>query len=370
MGIMEYRAVPRGGAQASVIGLGMGSIHAGDDREIERTVARALEAGVNYFDLAPSEFRPFAPIGRALAARPREDVLVQMHFGAVYETGSERKYGWTLDADRIAAAFEEELEILDVGYTDFGMVHCIDEERDFNQVMRGGTWDYLQRLKAQGTVRHIGASTHDPHIARLFLETGLVDLIMFSVNPAYDGAQGAYGIGTAAARAALYRDCEQAGVALSVMKAFAGGQLLDAARSPLGQALTRAQLIQYALDRPAALTVLPGVRGLADLEEVLAFLDATPAERDWSKVTTLVPTNSEPTCVYCNHCLPCPAGIDVGLVNKYYDLARAGDEMARDHYTHLAVSAADCRSCGHCNSRCPFGVAQEARMQEIAAYFA
>lgn len=370
MGGMEYRAVPHGDERASVIGLGMGSIHAGTDDEIERTVARALEAGVNYFDLAPSEFRPFAPIGRALAARPRQDVLVQMHFGAVYETGPERKYGWTLDADRIARAFKEELEVLGLSYTDFGMVHCIDEERDFDQVMSCGTWDYLQRLKAQGTVRHIGASTHDPHIARLFLETGLVDLIMFSVNPAYDGTQGAYGIGTAATRAALYRDCEQAGVSMSVMKAFAGGQLLDATRSPLGRALTRNQLIQYALDRPAALTVLPGVRGLDDLEDVLAFLDATPAERDWSEATSLVPTNGEPACVYCNHCLPCPAGIDVGLVNKYYDLARAGDELARDHYAHLAVRAADCQACGHCESRCPFGVAQEARMEEIAAYFA
>lgn len=369
MGAMEYRTVPRGGERVSAIGLGMGSIHASTDDEIARTVERALDAGVNFFDLCPSEFRPFRAYGRAFAGR-RNDAIVQMHFGAVYETGPERKYGWTLDADRIARAFEEEMEVLGIGYADFGMVHCIDEERDFDQIMSGGTWDYLQRLKAAGTLRHLGASTHDPRIARLFLETGLVDLIMFSANPAYDCTQGSYGIGTAAARAALYRDCEQAGVAISVMKAFAGGQLLDDARSPLGRALTRAQLMQYALDRPGALCVLPGVRGLADLEEALAFLDASPAERDWSEVTSLAPTDAAPACVYCNHCLPCPAGIAVGLVNKYYDLARAGDDLARDHYAHLEKNAADCLSCGHCDARCPFGVAQGDRMREIAAHFA
>ena len=58
------------------------------------------------------------------------------------------------------------------------------------------------------------------------------------------------------------------------MKPFAGGQLLDAQTSPFGEALTRTQCIQYALDKPGVLTVLPGVRGLADLRDVLAYLDA------------------------------------------------------------------------------------------------
>lgn len=41
------------------------------------------------------------------------------------------------------------------------------------------------------------------------------------------------------------------------MKPFGGGQLLNAKTSPFKQALTRTQCIQYALDRPAVLTVLP-----------------------------------------------------------------------------------------------------------------
>ena len=94
MGAMEYRTVPRGGERVSAIGLGMGSIHASTDDEIARTVERALDAGVNFFDLCPSEFRPFRAYGRAFAGR-RNDAIVQMHFGAVYETGPERKYGWT-----------------------------------------------------------------------------------------------------------------------------------------------------------------------------------------------------------------------------------------------------------------------------------
>ena len=72
---------------------------------------------------------------------------------------------------------------------------------------------------------------------------------------------------------------------------------------------------------------------------------------------------------YCNHCQPCPAGLDVGLINKYYDLARAGDALARDHYANLGTTAAACIGCGHCDARCPFQVKQVRRMEEIAAYF-
>ena len=94
-----------------------------------------------------------------------------------------------------------------------------------------------------------------------------------------------------------------------------------------------------------------------------------PEEKDYSVIGTFTADSVVGTCVYCNHCQPCPAGIDIGLVNKYYDLALAGDRIAANHYDKLSVKADACLRCGHCESRCPFGVKQEGRMAEIAAYF-
>lgn len=74
----------------------------------------------------------------------------------------------------------------------------------------------------------------------------------------------------------LYRRCEMEGVGISVMKAFSGGQLLDAKASPFGRALTEYQCIQYALDKLGVLTVLPGVRNMEDLRRVLGFCNAAP----------------------------------------------------------------------------------------------
>lgn len=180
---------------------------------------------------------------------------------------------------------------------------------------------------------------------------------------------GCAGLPCVSCRNALLREFERAGVGVSVMKPFAGGQLLDAAQSLFGRALTRTQCIQYALDRPGVLTVLPGVRGETDLRDLLSYLDSTPEERDFSVLADMAPQSREARCVYCNHCQPCPSGIQIGLVNKYYDLALVGDELAAEHYRNLEHHAGECIGCGHCDSRCPFGAAQSERMGRIAEHF-
>ena len=362
---MQYRKLPHGDEQISIIGLGMGSIHAGSEEEIERTVRAAVENGVNFFDMAGSEYKPYAAYGRAFEGI-RDKVYLQVHFGALYNGG---KYGWSMDLNKIKAQFQENLKTLRTDYTDFGFVHCIDEMKDAEKVFSSGIWDYIKGLKNDGVIRHLGLSSHNPEIVRRFLETGLIDMVMFSINPAYDYSTGTYGIGTASDRGSLYRECEKVGVGISVMKPFGGGQLLSDKTSPFHRALTETQCIQYALDRPAVLTVLPGIRNQADLNKVLEYLDSNEQERDYSVIGEFTPQNAEGICVYCNHCQPCPKGIDVGLINKYYDLALAGDIMAKGHYEKLSVKADACVQCGHCESRCPFHVKQESRMKEINAYF-
>lgn len=362
---MEYRKLKRGGESISILGLGSSSIGAAGDYEIERTVTYALENGVNYFDMASADAAPFAAYGRAVL-KQRSNVYFQIHFGAEYESG---KYGWTLDLEKIKRSVDWQLTNLKTDYIDFGFIHCIDETADLKAFKTHGTLDYLQQLKKDGVVRHIGLSSHTPEIVHKYLDTDLIDMVMFSINPAYDYRHGEYAIGSEEERSELYRRCEARGVGISVMKAFGGGQLLDEKTSPFGRALTRYQCIQYALDKPGVVTVLPGVRDLEDLKNILGFINAPLEEKDYSILGTFAPAKALGRCVYCNHCQPCPAGLDVGLINKYYDLALAGDSLAAKHYASLEKNAQDCISCGHCDLRCPFHVAQSQRMKEIGQYF-
>ncbi len=370
---MEYRTLPHGGEKISVLGLGTSSIQAASEKEIEETIRLAAENGINYFDMASSEAKPFVPYGRALADL-RNKVYFQIHFGANYETGT---YGWTTNLDTIKRSVDWQLKALQTDYIDFGFIHCIDEEADLHTIEKAGIIRYIEELKSQGTVRHIGLSSHAPNLVNKVLDMNIIDMLMFSINPSYDYAGGSeadyeaesYAIGGVAERMDMYRRCEAEGVGISVMKPFSGGQLLNSKTSPFGKALTEYQCIQYALDKPGVLTVLAGIRGKADLLRILDFCKATQEEKDYSIIGTFAPQDAEGHCVYCNHCAPCPVGLNVGLINKYYDLSKAGDILARDHYSNLELKADKCIKCGHCSSRCPFHVDQTARMDEINASF-
>ena len=364
---MEYRKLPHGEEKLGVLGLGMGGIQKCSDAEIEQIIRTAIDHGINFFDLCAGGKNVYKPFGKAIAGQ-RDKVYFQLHIGAVYNDKGE--YGWSRDLREIRETFEWELQTLGTDYADFGFLHCVDEDEDFDELCNAGIFDYIKEMKAAGKVRHIGFSSHTPSVANRVLDTGLIDLMMFSINPAYDLEQGdEYGIGTVSERAELFRRCETMGVGISVMKPFHAGQLLDEKTSPFGVAMTRYQCIQYSLDRPGVLAVVPGVRNLDDLNALLGFADAPDSEKDYSVIGQFTPAAAEGHCVYCNHCQPCPAGIDIGLVNKYYDLALAGDEMAKNHYSKLSVKADACIGCGHCDNRCPFHTAQSARMAEIAAYF-
>ena len=362
---MEYRKLPHGNEKISIIGLGSAATGIIDENTATRTAEAAFEGGVNYFDLASSGSVAFKACHNALGS-VRNKVYYQIHFGADY---SEGKYGWTTDKERIKRSVQWQLDTLKTDYIDFGFIHCIDEMKDLEAIERNGIISDLLSLKAEGVVKHIGLSTHTPAIAEKFLDMKILDMLMFSINPCYDFAKGEYGIGTNEERRNLYRRCEKEGVGISVMKAFAGGQLLDEKLSPFGKALTKNQLIKYALDRPGVITVLSGASSPDEVKDVLSYFDSDEKEKDYSEIGTFSPSDATGRCVYCNHCQPCPAKLDIALINKYYDLAKIGDELAKEHYLSLEHHASECLGCGHCSTRCPFEVNQYQRMMEISEYF-
>ena len=99
----------------------------------------------------------------------------------------------------------------------------------------------VAELKAAGVIGHIGLSSHNPEAALAAVETGLIDVLMFSVNPCYDLQPAGEDVEELWApknyvaplvnmdpeRQALYETCQRLGVGITVMKAFGGGDLLS-----------------------------------------------------------------------------------------------------------------------------------------------
>ena len=381
---MEYRPLGATGLKTSVIGFGAEWIEGMDGDGVRALVDRCVGAGVNIVDCWMSDPAVRSALGAALEPT-RERWIIQGHIGSTWQDG---QYVRTRDLAQVRPAFEDLHTRLRTDHVELGMIHFVDDPAEFRAIMAGehGFIDYVRELKAAGKVGHVGLSTHNPEVAQLAAECGEVEVILFSVNPAFDLMPasddldtlfGDYsdvtGDGIEPVRARLYATCEQRGVAITVMKGYAGGRLLSAETSPFGVALTPAQCLHYALTRPAVASVLAGYKSVAQLEEALAYCEARAEERDYASVLAGAPQHAwYGQCTYCGHCAPCAAGINIALVNKYADLAALHDEVpssVQAHYEALSATADCCTGCGACEARCPFGVAIAARMEQTASLF-
>lgn len=379
---MRYRELGRTGLQVSEIGLGAEWLERHNQEEVTAVIQRCESYGINILDCWMSNPEVRTKIGNAIQGH-REKWIIQGHFGSTWQEG---QYVRTRDMAKVQEAFQDLLARLQTDYIDLGMIHFVDSEQEFRQVMEGEFLAYVKEQKERGVIRHIGMSTHNPQVAKLAALSGEIEMLLFSVNPAFDLLPPSenlddyfaesYGEGLGGidpVREELYKLCEQRGVGLTVMKGYAGGRLFDARTSPFGVALTPVQCIHYALTRPAVASVLVGYDTPEHVDAAVAYETATEEERDYASVLAKAPHHAYGgQCTYCGHCAPCPAGIDIAMVNKLYDLATMQPEVpatVKAHYGALSVTAADCIACGGCETRCPFGVPVVERMEKAKALF-
>lgn len=377
---MRYRELGNTGLQVSEIGLGAEWLERHTEEEVKAVIQRCESYGINILDCWMSNPEVRTKIGNAICGH-REKWVIQGHFGSTWQEG---QYVRTRDLPKVKEAFQDLLTRLQTDYIDLGMIHFVDSEAEFRQVMEGAFLAYVKEQREKGVIRHIGMSTHNPQVAKLAALSGEIEMLLFSVNPAFDLLPPSedlndyfvesYGEGLAGIdplREELYKLCEQQGVGITVMKGYAGGRLFDARTSPFGVALTPVQCLHYALTRPAVASVLVGYDTPAHVDAAVAYEAATEEERDYASVLAKAPRHAySGQCTYCGHCAPCPAGIDIAMVNKLYDLAAMQPEVpatVRAHYQALSATAADCIACGGCETRCPFGVPVVERMEKAKA---
>ena len=379
---MQYRRLGRTELEVSEIGVGCEWFEHKSPEEVSAIIDAAREQGMNVMDCWVSDPRVRSMMGDAIAS-DRERWIIQGHIGSTWQGG---QYVRDRDLTKAVPAFEDLLERIGGGYIDLGMIHYVDSEADWQAAMTGPFIDYVHSLHRDGVIRHIGLSTHNPVMAKRAVETGFVEMLLFSINPAFDMhpatenlddlLQGKFDpslSGIDPERAELYRLCEEKDVGITVMKGFFGGALFDPKRSPFGATFTPAQLIHYALTRPAVCSILCGYDTVEQIDQAVAYETASPDARDYASVIASAPLHSyRGQCTYCGHCKPCPMEIDIAMVNKFYDLAIQQDtvpESLREHYRALGPTAVDCIGCQSCEARCPFDVAIAERMTKAAALF-
>ncbi|MBE5781179.1 MAG: aldo/keto reductase [Clostridiales bacterium] len=381
---MNYRPLGNTGMMVSEVGFGAEHLEGMDFDRVDAIVNGCLDRGINMMDCFMAEPNVRSNIGKALGSR-RQKMHIQGHIGSIWEGG---QYHRSRDAEKSRIAFEDILKRMNTDYMDVGMIHYVDTPEDYERLLKSGLLEYAQKLKKDGTIRAIGVSSHDPATALKLIKSGIIEVLMFSINPAYDLMDetttvgelisGEKGLGDAngihSARQELYKACESLGVGITVMKPYGAGKLLNAELSPFKTAMTTSQCIHYCLTRPAVASVLCGYRSVEDIIGSVAYEEADANERDYSPFLSATKRFSmEGNCMYCNHCLPCPSLIDIASVNKFLDLALAAEgsipQSVKEHYLGLSAHGSDCIGCKSCEGNCPFGVPVTERMAKAAEIF-
>jgi len=378
---MNYRTLGKTGLKVSEIGFGGEWLERHPEEESVELIKYAGKKGINIIDCWMADPKSRDIIGMAMEGN-RGNWIVQGHIGSTYQNG---QYVRTRDMKYVVPAFEDILKRMKTDYIDLGMIHYVDAKEDWDNCMKADFIKFVHKLHDEGVIKHIGLSTHNPRIGKLAVETGFIDMIMFSINPAFDMRPATESVdalfggydkdysGIDPERAEFYCLCEEKEVGITVMKGFFGGALLDEKRSPFGVAFTPKQCIHYALTRPGVSSVLCGYDTKEQVDESVAYETAEDDEKDYASVIASAPMHSYMgQCTYCGHCKPCPMDIDIAMVNKFYDLATAQStvpESVKAHYEALGITASSCVGCQSCESRCPFGVKIAERMTKTAELF-
>ena len=381
---MQKRMLGKTGLMVSEIGFGGEWLERHSEDEAVELMRYAGNKGINIIDCWMPDPKSRDIIGRAMQGN-RENWYVQGHLGSTWQDG---QYVRSRDLNYVKPAFEDLLARLRTDYIDLGMIHYVDTMEDWERLQDSAYMDYVEELKEKGAIRHIGMSSHNPETAQAAVRSGRIEMLLFSVNPAFDMLPANEDLdellsegyqydgklaGIDAARAELYRLCEEKEVGITVMKGFAGGRLFDEKRSPFGVGLAPAQCIHYALTRPGVSSILCGYDTKEQIDQALHYEDASEEEKDYASVLANAPFHSyRGECTYCGHCKPCAAKLDIAMINKYYDLAAMQPTVPatiRSHYELLAHKASECIACGACEARCPFGVPVAERMKKTAELF-
>lgn len=379
---MQYRPLGNTGLEVSVVSIGCGAFSKFDTAQSRAFMDVVIDSGMNYIDLYDADPKVRGNIGYALEGR-RDKMIIQGHIGCWYNGES---YERTRDLEKCKKGFEDLLGLLKTDHIEVGMIHIVDRAEEWDSIENSPFMDYVKQLKSEGKIQHIGLSSHNAEAALKAVKSGLIEVLMFSLNPAFDRLSSDVSAwdpeadkkmlpGIDPVRVELYDYCAQHGIAITVMKAFGsgGGRLLDAEKSPLHISLTVNQCLAYALAKPCVATAICGAKTIEEVQADLAYTHATDAEKDYATdLNGQGEAVGSGDCTYCKHCAPCPQGIDIARVNELLDAAKASDKVPADiqkAYDALPHHASECTQCGTCEGRCPFDVPVQQRMKDAVNVF-
>ena len=157
--------------QLSIVGFGGIVVVGQAQADANREVARAVDRGVNYFDVAPSYGNGEAEEKLGIALRPYR----------------KRTFLACKTQERDAAGARRELEhsltVLKTDHFDLYQLHAMSKMADVDTVLgAGGALETFLKAKKEGKIRFLGFSAHNEDVALRLLNEFPFDSVLFPIN--------------------------------------------------------------------------------------------------------------------------------------------------------------------------------------------
>jgi aryl-alcohol dehydrogenase-like predicted oxidoreductase len=248
-GEIPRRPLGKTGVQVSAIGIG--GYHLGstkDQQEATELCARAIDAGVNFFDNCWDYHDGLSEERMGTALRGKRDQVVLMTKVCTHGRGK----------DVAMQMLEQSLRRLQTDHLDVWQIHEVIYYNDPDLIFApGGAAEALLAAKQQGKVRFIGFTGHkDPAIhLRMLAQNFPFDTIQMPLN-AFDASFRSF-------ETQVLPEANQRGLGVLGMKSLGGsGEMVT------NGAVTAQEGLRYAMSLPVA-TTISGMDSLAVLDQNL-----------------------------------------------------------------------------------------------------
>lgn len=282
---------------------------------------KALDNGMYYFDTARFYTDSEEKIGEAFHDR-RDKVVISTKTGAT-------------TVDGFWKDLETSLRLMRTDHVDLYQFH----NPSFCPLPGDGTGLYEAMLEAQrqGKVLHIGITNHRLAVARTAIESDLYETLQFPFSYLASDKE-----------LQLVNDCKTHNMGFIAMKGLAGGLINHAATA-------YAYLAQFPHVEP-----IWGIQRESELDEFISFQQNPPvltAEME-ERIAHDREQLSGDFCRGCGYCQPCPAGIEIESCNRMYLFLRRApyDVYLTDEFAEKMKQVEQCRHCGQCVKKCPYGL--------------
>lgn len=355
--MIDRRMIPQLGCEISRLGYGgMRFPKNGDEVDVEEAVKllrKAYDMGVNYFDTAVVYHKGESEkiFGKAFEIYDRSS----------YYLADKMSIWICKDEQEMKELFERQLKTLKTDYIDFYLVHSLNRNH-YQKVKEFHCVEFLQEMKRQGKIKHLGFSFHDTYpVFTQILNDYDWDFVQIQLNYLDWQNQGAE---------QLYRELEKRNLPCMVMEPVRGGYLatLDEQRAkPFLEMEPNRSIASWAIrwveSLPQVTVVLSGMSDMAQLEDNVAMMtNFEPMnEKELEAVAKVVEeirkVNDIP-CTGCRYCMDCPMGVDIPEIFAIYSRLKifGKDKSFVEDYKEVMENgngAEHCVGCQQCMNHCP-----------------